>query len=87
MMQVYIQKDDEILGRYLCEFIYYTSLYNCKNVLFIHVPGNVDVDKVTGMLQCIVHGLLCNRIIQEKGIVSRMFATYLKMKKHLFKRN
>ena len=51
-------------GAFLCEFLYYRSLYyrNCANVIFIHIPEKllqgVSVEDMVKVLEKIVHCLL-----------------------------
>lgn len=79
-------------GRYLCEFIFYRSLYECTlrkldtPVLFIHVPPpspTYTKEQIRETLQCLVHGLCVQSVIQRKGWRSKLFAFYLKSKRSI----
>ena len=83
-------KTSQDAGRYLCEFIYFTSLYHSQNfekyvpVLFIHVPsrGWTSADILEG-LQCILNELCAHTCVQKRGWKSRLIYWYLKFKKTL----
>lgn len=69
-------------GRYLCEFIFYTSLYHTSvPTIFIHVPSEGwSQEDINACLHSIVKSICHHPTVRQKGWKSHLYRWYLQLK-------